>query len=214
MNRRRRSSNPCKKSHLFNNKVYQDCITDDGFDYEKFYNGINYVSPGVHLEGKGYYDICMKYVDAGEKWLDVGCGSGLSFSKAVENGIDAYGIDVVDKSIKKSNDRGIKAVKCSACERYPYPDEYFDFISVTDVLEHLLVDDVLKALKEIHRVQKKGKFLLLASCADTSERAEDDWKKHFHLTLKTKDEWLEMYLDCGFSLVENSVSDAFILRKV
>ena len=210
------TQNPCSKDWKTNNDIYENCKTPNGFNYESFYNRINYVSPGIHLEAHGYYEVCMKYVQEGYKWLDVGCGSGLNFSQSVKKGVDAYGIDIVDKSIEIANKRGIKAFKCSACETYPFADKYFDFLTATVVLEHLLEEDVSRALKEIYRVLKDGKYLLLASCPEDSNnvRKIEDWKRHLHLTLKSKKEWLELYEEHNFVLVEDSVCHAFVLRKM
>jgi len=209
-------TNPCSKNWEANNIIYEESVNPDGFNYEHFYNGINYVSPGIHLNAHGYYKECLKYAQSGDKWLDVGCGSGLNFSQSIKVGIEAYGIDIVDKSIEIANTRGIKAIKCSACEKYPFPDKYFDFITATDVLEHLLENDVSKALNEIYRVQKDGGYLLLASCPGNScnNKPVKNWKQHLHLTLKSKNEWLKMYEKHGFALVEESVCHAFILKKV
>jgi ubiquinone/menaquinone biosynthesis C-methylase UbiE len=212
--RRSKKTNPCSQNFKFNNRAYEKSKTDKGFDYVNFYNEINYISPGKHLQDKGYYDICIKHLEPGEKWLDVGCGSGTYLCKAVKEGVDVHGIDVVKKSVEIAKGKGIKALKCSACDPYPYPDCHFDLISSTDVLEHLFEEDVCKSLKEIHRVLKDGKYALLASCDDKTERLDNDYKKHFHLTLKTKKEWLEIYCKHGFELVEDLVSDGLLLKKI
>lgn len=45
--------------------------------------------------------------------------------------------------------------------KLPFPDEYADFVECHQVLEHMMFNDVVPALKEIHRVMKKGAELIL-----------------------------------------------------
>jgi len=49
---------------------------------------------------------------------------------------------------------------CARSEKIPFPDEYFDFVTCLNALDH--VDDVDKTLSEITRVlRKNGTFLLI-----------------------------------------------------
>jgi len=211
----RHRKNTCSKDWKLNRRIYEDSLTEDGFNYEHFYNGVNYCTPALTLEKHNHYDECIKYLNTGEKWLDIGCGCGYILKNAINDGIEPYGIDVVDESVKMATQNGIKAIKCSACESYPYDDEYFDFITAIDVLEHLLIDDVSKALKEIYRVLKPGKHLLFASCPGDPDnlRADDDWKRYFHLTYQSVEKWQQLYEEHNFIFVKETSHYGVLLRK-
>jgi len=208
--------NTCSKDWKKNKRMYEECMGEDSFNYDKFYNGLNYCTPAFHLKLHNYYDLCMQYLKKGDKWLDVGCGCGYILSNSIKDGIEPYGIEIVDKSVKLAKQRNIKAVKCSACETYPFADEYFDFITSIDVLEHLLKEDVSRALKEIYRVLKHGKYLLLASCTGDPNnlRPETDWKRYYHLTYQSIGDWVKTYEEHNFVFVKQNKPYGVFLKKL
>lgn len=97
-----------------------------------------------------------KYVKKGDKILDVGVGMG----RLLENYSDTerYGMDISTSYLlfaKKSN------INCciSLVEDMPYQDNFFDIITCTDVLEHVL--DLNLCIKNILRVLKPGGKLIV-----------------------------------------------------
>lgn len=70
--------------------------------------------------------------------LDVGCGRGATVAWLIENGFDAFGVDVRADYIANGlayleGDR-LRAVDGAA---YPFPDEYFDIVLSNQVFEHV-----------------------------------------------------------------------------
>lgn len=101
----------------------------------------------------------------GKRMLEVGSGIGLTTSVARKKfGIEAYGIepgdDEYEGSLKLSYDilsaAGVdpEAVRYGVGEAIPFPDDHFDVIYSTNVLEHVNVPP--KVLAEIVRVLKPG----------------------------------------------------------
>ncbi|MDA8175173.1 MAG: class I SAM-dependent methyltransferase [Nitrospiraceae bacterium] len=102
------------------------------------------------------------------KVLDFGCGIGDSVNYLVENGYDAYGVDVMEYWSADFENYWEKREKPAPenCERLsrvdmanyriPFPDETFDFIFSDTVFEHVFNYEM--ALSEINRVLKKGKL--------------------------------------------------------
>jgi len=99
-----------------------------------------------------------------KKVLDAGCGRGfyvnsLSYYDFIK---EIHGIDLNSTylAIAKNNIIGNKRIflKQSSIYTLPYPDNYFDFIICSEVIEH--VDDK-KAISEIYRVLKKGGKLII-----------------------------------------------------
>lgn len=178
---------------------------DKKMDYDAFYNSINYVSPGIHI--KHYLSTCLKYVQSGDRWLDVGCGSANELKNVLKHDVELHGMEIVDKSIKKAIENGINCIKNSACDPYPYRDEYFDMITCTDVLEHLTENDAIKAVANIYRILKPNKFSLLAP-AVTKDRTG-----YFHLTIKPRKWWIKLFEDEGFTFIEYIKPKGILLKK-
>lgn len=99
-----------------------------------------------------------------QKVLDAGCGRGFylqalshfSFVKEI------HGVDIVDDYLEKarsiSRDKRV-TVKKTSLYSLPYPDNYFDLIICSEVLEHL--KDDRKALYEMNRVLRRGGTLIV-----------------------------------------------------
>lgn len=101
----------------------------------------------------------------GKKVLDIGCGSGWISRLAIDRGFEITAMDiskkVVEENIFYQKNSGIKydMIQGSAVA-IPFPDQSFDSIIMTEVLEHL--PNPQSALKEIHRVLKPGGTLALS----------------------------------------------------
>lgn len=100
-----------------------------------------------------------------EKVLDAGCGRGfyvhaISMVPFVK---EMHGIDVSEDYLniarKHLNDPKINLQKASIYE-LPYPDNYFDAVVSSEVMEHL--SDDVGALKEIKRVLKPDGIVLIS----------------------------------------------------
>lgn len=113
-----------------------------------------------------------------KKILDAGCGRGfyvraLSFFPFIK---EVHGFDINDKYVtmaRQSFEKNLKPDSGQARMTYkatislqqasiyslPYPDNYFEFIICSEVLEHL--EDDKKALLELKRVLKKNGTLII-----------------------------------------------------
>jgi len=205
MNRAPKTVNPHKGEKEIISSLKKNYI-DGSMNYSNFYNEINYISPGIHI--KHYLSTCLKYIENGEKWLDVGCGSANELKSMLKHNITIYGMDVVEKSVENAKANGINCIKNSACEIYPYDDNYFDIVTCTDVLEHLTERDARKAVKEIYRVLKSNNYALLAP-AITKDRTG-----YFHLTVKSRGWWIKLFEDEGFTFVEHIKPKGILLKKI
>ena len=105
-------------------------------------------------------------LDAGEKVLDVGSGPGFlakSMAEKVKPDGSVYGVDVSDFLLNvarsKTGERDKLEFLYRDATELPFPDEYFDTVVCTQVLEY--VKEIDKALKEIHRVVRRGGKIVL-----------------------------------------------------
>ncbi len=100
-----------------------------------------------------------------QKVLDAGCGRGFYVNSLTNFEFikEIHGFDINEKylAIAKKNidDKQKVILQKSSIYKLPYPDNYFDFIICSEVLEHL--QDDKKGLKELKRVLKKSGTLVI-----------------------------------------------------
>lgn len=94
--------------------------------------------------------------------LDVGCADGYLLKKisALLPGTKIYGVDVSRKLIETAKLRSPK-IKFAVADVHnlPFPNDKFDVILCTEVLEHLVSPEI--ALEEMKRVVKKGGSIII-----------------------------------------------------
>lgn len=119
-------------------KAYSDGLKVSKLD-------MKYAKKQIKLIGKG------KYV------LDIGCSSG-ELTSLIELNNKVAGIELCHNAVKKARQKGLN-VKKGKVQKIPFPDNTFDAVHFSEVIEHILDTD--KALKEIYRVLKpKGRLIV------------------------------------------------------
>lgn len=102
----------------------------------------------------------LEHISAGRprsaiKVLDVGCGRGGAVAYLLEQGFDAYGVDVRADYIANGRDfLGSGRLALLDAGKYPYPDDYFDIVISDQVFEH--VADLSQLAGEVARTTKPG----------------------------------------------------------
>lgn len=110
-----------------------------------------------------------KYVDkpTSIKLIDYGCGSGWLFHYLKEYGIDElYGYDVTPSTLKIVNEKYpfVKKLWCKEEDMSNKPpNNYFDFCTSIEVIEHVPFSGKPNYLNEIHSTLKDGGFLYLTT---------------------------------------------------
>ena len=95
--------------------------------------------------------------------LDFGCGSGNYIYKLSQfTCYNLYGVDACDEMLAIARDKNptCKILKGNH-SNIPFPDSYFDYIYMTNVIHHINELDVL--FKELHRVLKKGGIICICT---------------------------------------------------
>lgn len=96
---------------------------------------------------------------AGERVLDIGCGSGNHLLFFSQLGLDITGIDASPYMINRARER--LGTRCSlnrgVAEDLPFEDNEFDLAVLINTLEFL--DDPIKALREAGRVASRRVFI-------------------------------------------------------
>lgn len=160
--------------------------------------------------------VLARYLDKDQPWdvIDVGAGNGIAAYAFAEAGHNVFAVEP-----DPSEDVGAGAIKrlieldgagitlLDGCgEKLSIPDQYFDVVYVRQALHH--TSDLRQALKESHRILRKGGCLLA-----TREHVIDDEKQlHEFLNSHPLHKWyggenafkLDQYIgaikDAGFKL--------------
>ena len=93
------------------------------------------------------------------KLLDLGCAFGYFLAKAEKTGFTTYGVDISRFAIQKASEN-CAAKLCQldiSKQKLPFASNFFNAVTMFDTLEHL--ENYSFALKEVHRVLKKGGVL-------------------------------------------------------
>lgn len=96
-----------------------------------------------------------------EKVLNIGVGSGVFEKLSTAYGLEVYSLDPSEKSIDKIKSfLGDEKAKVGYSQSIPFESDYFDGVIMSEVLEHLDNEIIIKTLDEVRRVLKKGgKFI-------------------------------------------------------
>ena len=97
------------------------------------------------------------------KMLDVGCGEGHYVRDAIEEGIDAYGIDVSSYALENALAEVKDRITFGSITKIPFGDEEFDLMTAFDVIEHIHPKDTLNAIAEIRRVLKPDGIVIITT---------------------------------------------------
>lgn len=96
------------------------------------------------------------------KVLDAGCGSGdLGVELIRQFQVDCYGMELNDVAIKHANKRGVNAKKVDLDGRWLYDDGFFDVVTGTEIIEHVINPDHF--ILEAKRVLKPNGLLILTT---------------------------------------------------
>ena len=167
----------------------------DFFDGERKYGygGYNYNPKYWTQVVKDFVDFYKLEDDA--KILDVGCGKGFMLYDFKVNfpKLKLYGIDISEYAIENGVQEVKSNLKVASCDDIPFPDQTFDLVISINTIHNLELDGCAKSLKEICRVSKKNKFIIV----DAYQNDEEKERMYaWNLTAKTimhRNEWKEFF---------------------
>jgi protein-L-isoaspartate(D-aspartate) O-methyltransferase len=139
-------------------------------------------------------------IEPGHSVLDVGCGKGFllyEFTQAVP-GVDVAGLDISDYAIGHAKEEVRPNLKQGHAGELPFEDDSFDFVVSITTLHNLYLFDLVDALKEIERVGRGGKYVVVESYRSEREKAN---LLYWQLTCEcffTPQEWQWAFDQAGY----------------
>ena len=143
--------------------------------------------------------------------LDVGCGAGFFLNYANSKGWDVNGIDLLDEYIQFAKEKlMIKNVHCLSLEEAHFDEQFFDVVTLWDLIEHL--PKPLQELKKINRLLKPGGHLAIwTPNVKNSIFMKENWTGYityqhlYFFSLKTLEQLLKR---AGFKIVFSKTNKA------
>lgn len=94
-------------------------------------------------------------------FLDAGCGTGLFSEAAVERGANVTSMDVGEALLVRVAEKCDSRCVVGDVQHLPFPDESFDVVLSTEVIEHVRAPAV--AVRELGRVLRPGGTLVVTT---------------------------------------------------
>ena len=138
---------------------------------------------------------------AGDHILDVGCGKGFllhEFTRAVP-GVEIAGLDISTYALEHAMDEVKPQPQPGTATHLPYPDKSFDLVVSINTLHNLRLPDLDRALREIERVGRNHKYILMDGYRTEQEKVN---LLYWQLTCEcffTPEEWAWLFGKCGYT---------------
>jgi protein-L-isoaspartate(D-aspartate) O-methyltransferase len=137
------------------------------FDFDYWDGSRNTGYGGYNYDGR-WLDVARRIaahygLKAGDRVLDVGCGKGFllyELTRAVP-GIEVAGLDVSSYALEHAKEEVRPFLLEGRAEALPFPDGSFDLVLSINTLHNLQLPELEQALREIERVGRRGKYVLM-----------------------------------------------------
>lgn len=138
--------------------LYTDHLpsVDQPQDYDSYYSSENLTVPTAIQRRLDEIVATFDSYRRNNRLLDVGFGAGTFLEAAARGKWQAFGVEVSHTAVEHVRDRGFQLF-CGELGKAGYPDDYFDVIIASEVLEHVPYPQAL--LEDIARVLRPGGLL-------------------------------------------------------
>jgi ubiquinone/menaquinone biosynthesis C-methylase UbiE len=120
----------------------------------------HYQNEGVNSFNDSYFRLrylADHYLKPGEAALNIGTGAGFLERIAIQRGVNMSAVDPSQRTIQRLREElpGISA-EVGTAQKMPFPDDSFDIVVASEVIEHFSDDELREALAETRRVLRPG----------------------------------------------------------
>ena len=108
--------------------------------------------------------MAMLELEASDRVLEIGCGEGYYTKKVLQISKNVIATDISERFLRKAKRNTgnmAEGYVCCPAENLPFPDNSFDKVLMSEVIEHLL--DWREGAKEIRRVLKPGGIMVIST---------------------------------------------------
>lgn len=140
-------------------------------------------------------------IKAGDRILDVGCGKGFllyDFTQVVP-GVEVTGVDISSYAVENAKEEVRPFLQVGHAAKLPFPDTSFDLVISFNTLHNLYCYELDAALREIERVGRRNKYIVMESYRTEEEKAN---LLYWQLTCEmflTPREWEWWFRQTGYS---------------
>jgi len=140
-------------------------------------------------------------IKPGMRILDVGCGKGFllyEFTQALP-GVEVAGLDISSYAIEHAKEEVLPHLTVGSATKLPYPDESFDLVLSLNTHHNLPNYDLFAALRDIERVSRGGKYIVIESFRNEREKVN---LLYWQLTCRSfysPREWEWMFNQAGYT---------------
>lgn len=137
----------------------------------------------------------------GASILDVGCGKGFllyEFTQVVP-GAKVTGIDISSYGIEHAKEEVRPFLQAGTASKLPFADRSFDFVFTVNTLHNLYNYELFAALKEIERVGRGPKHIIIETYRNEREKVN---LLYWQLTCRaflTPKEWEWLFQQAGYT---------------
>ena len=113
------------------------------------------------------------HIKPGDRILDIGCGKAFLLYDILDEipGVEVFGLDLSRYALTHTRE-DVSSTLCEGkAECLPFRDNTFDLVISITTLHNLYCFNLDKALREIERVGKKNKYIVVESYRNESEKA-------------------------------------------
>jgi ubiquinone/menaquinone biosynthesis C-methylase UbiE len=138
---------------------------------------------------------------SGTRVLDVGCGKGFllyELTRAVP-GIEVAGVDVSRYAVENAREEVRPFLRVAGADRLPFADKSFDLVVSINTLHNLYVNELFAAVREIERVGRGGKHIVVEAYRNEREKVN---LMYWQLTCRafhTPAEWEWIFRQAGYT---------------
>ena len=133
------------------------------------------------------------------KILDIGCAKGFLVKEFMDQGLNAFGVDISEYAIKNCHPDVVGRVSVANANKLFFPQSSFDVVISINCIHNLKLSECKKAIKEIMRVSKGNKnFIQVDSYKNKKDKKKFlDWvltaETHFY-----PGKWISIFKKCGY----------------
>jgi ubiquinone/menaquinone biosynthesis C-methylase UbiE len=137
----------------------------------------------------------------GDRILDIGCGKGFLLYELTQvvPDIEISGIDISEYAITNAKEEVRPYLQVADASRLPFGDNRFELVFSLNTLHNLYCFDLENALREMERVGKRDKYLVVESYRNEEEKVNLMYWVLTGECFFSPEEWLWWFQRTGYS---------------